>query len=37
MPFSLQNSRSSVSGRYGCDSTWTTAGLILAGSNAPFP
>ena len=29
MPFSLQNSRSSVSGRYGCASTWTTAGLIL--------
>jgi hypothetical protein len=32
MPFSLQNSRSSVSGRYGCASTWTTAGLILADS-----
>ncbi len=32
MSFSLQNSRSSVSGRYGCASTWTTAGLILADS-----
>jgi len=32
MPFCLQNSNSSVCGRYGCDSTWTTAGLILAAS-----
>ena len=32
MPFSLQNSKSSVSGKYGCDSTSTTAGLILADS-----
>jgi len=32
MPFCLQNSHNSVCGRYGCDSTWTTAGLILAAS-----